>query len=95
MGGSITDTTQARLRYTPRTQKPCNQAGACKAVNKPVSRSSIQNSPSARTADGILAPDRVTQKTTASNPNIKGNPQTGEVMTLSIFRSQLARPGEE
>ena len=85
MGGSITDTTHASVRYMPDTMRPVTHPGAPMRSNQAYSRPSILNRPSASRAEGILAPWIVIQNTTPKRNTIIGMPKALEVSTSSIL----------
>ena len=52
IGGSITETIQARVLYKPRTKTPWSQAGACAQAKNFVNTFSNQKKSFARSAEG-------------------------------------------
>ena len=59
MGGSITATTQAVVRYRPSAISPCSHSGAPREASPFFSGSSRENKVVCRSSEGALAPQMV------------------------------------
>ena len=88
MGGSITDTTQATVRYTPSTRAPVSHQGAPSPSSSPRRGSCQPISSRERSSEGTLAPTMVSHSTPASRASITGMPVRRLVSSRSRARSR-------
>ena len=86
MGGSITATTHAAVRYTPSTSAPRTHGGA--PASRPRSGACSAMSPRLSRVEGALAPQMVSQNTRPSSNSITGIPTVGLVSSPSSRRSR-------
>lgn len=87
MGGSMTETTHASVRYSPETSSPWSQAGACSFSKSSVNRFCMANKIPPSQSESTLAPQMVIQKIMASMKSIRGNPVIRLVRIRSKDRS--------
>jgi len=83
IGGNITDTTHATVRYIPSTSAPSSHQGLCSARKNPLSGSCQPNSSFDSISDGTFAPAIVSQRTSASSRSMTGMPVALEVKSRS------------
>ena len=88
MGGSITDTTHATVRYTPSTRAPVSHQGARRVSQMPRRGSCHPMSRPERSREGTLAPAMVSHNTRAKSPSITGMPVARLVRRRSRTRSR-------
>lgn len=86
IGGSITDTTQATVRYIPSTSAPSSHQGALAACRAPRRGSCQPISSLESSSDGTFAPTMVSHSTPASRSSIAGMP-----VALLVSRRSRAR----
>ena len=72
MGGSMTETTHASVRYTPRISASRSSAGTPAAAAQDRSLSCRPNSSAESAAEGRFAPSSVSQSTSASSASMAG-----------------------
>ena len=72
MGGSMTETTHAATRYTPKIRASCSHSGHPSPSSPLLNVSCRRNSAPASREEGRLAPLMVSQKINASSPSMMG-----------------------
>ena len=93
IGGSMTATTHATVRYIPSASAPRSHGDTPSEPSSAEKGSCSENSHLESRAEGAFAPSIVSQKTKKRKPSKIGMPVRFEVSTLSIARSRAALSG--